>query len=93
MVQIIFLIRQSWVDRHDRKGSDSVCNDWELSKGFQSDPKKEGYKGFKFLSRKIKNSIRGKWLEWENGNINYHWNDIFELWENQSIKYDEKFYQ
>ena len=92
MIQIIFLIRQSWVDRHSRKGSDSVCNDWNLSKGFQSDPKKEGYKGFKFLSRKIKNSIRGKWLEWENGNINYHWEDIFELWESQSKEYDNQYF-
>ena len=88
LVQIVWIVRQSWVDRHNRKGSDQVCNNWVLDRGFQKDPKNEGVKGYKFLSRKIKNSIRGKWLEWENPSINYHWDDIFELWENQSKEYD-----
>lgn len=92
MVQIVFLIRQSWVDRHNRKGMDMVCNDWELDKGFQKDLKNEGVKGCKFLSRKIKNSIRGKWLKFENKNINYHWEDIFELWEDQSKEYDNQYF-
>lgn len=88
IVQIVWIVRQSWVDRHNKKGSDSVCNNWVLDKGFQKDFKNEGVKGYKFLSRKIKNSIRGKWLEYENPSLNYHWNDIFELWENQSKEYD-----
>ena len=92
IIQIVWLIRQSWVDRHNRKGSDSVCDSWVLDKGFQSDPRNEGVKGFEFMSRKIQNSIRGKWLRWENPDIFHSWSDIWDLWKDQSFKYDSKYF-
>ena len=92
IIQIVWLFRQSWVDRHNRKGSDSVCDSWVLDKGFQSDPRNEGVKGFEFMSRKIQNSIRGKWLRWENPDIFHSWSDIWDLWKDQSFKYDSKYF-
>ena len=91
IVQIVWLVRQSWVDRHGRKDSDKVSDNWFLNKGFQKDLKNEGVKGYRFMSRKIQNSIRGKWLKYESSSLNYHWEDIFELWEDQGKKYDENF--
>ena len=91
IIQIMWLIRQSWVDRHDRKGSDSIS--WELKKGFQKfeNRRNVGKMGFKYLSRKIKNSIRGKWLKWEMKELNENWDSIFSEWERLSKKYDQKF--
>ena len=91
IVQIMWMIRQSWIDRHGRKGCDSIS--WNLDKGFQkvSNRRKVGKMGYQFLSRKIKNSIRGKWLKYEMEEIHNNWNEIFSEWERLSIKYDEKF--
>jgi len=91
LVQIMWLVRQSWLDRHGRIGRDKVSDNWNLEKGFQKDKSKEGIDGFNSVSKKIQNSPFGKWLKFENENLFYHWNDLFELWENQSRGFDEKF--
>ena len=77
LVIMVWVIRQSWVDRHNRKGSDSIS--WEMKKGFQkeSNKRKEGILSYQFLSRKIKNSIRGKWLKYENEYLYKNWDSIF----------------
>ncbi|HIG57810.1 MAG TPA: hypothetical protein EYQ21_00200 [Flavobacteriales bacterium] len=93
IIQIMFLVRQSWVDRHNRKDRDKICDDWNLSKRFQleENKNKEGILGYEKLSNKIQNSIRGKWLKYENKNLNYYWEDIFNEWKNKGLEYDSNY--
>ena len=93
LVQIMWIVRQSWLDRHGRMGRDKVSDNWNLDKGFQKKDNREGINSFNSVSKKIQNSPLGKWLKFENKNLFHSWNDLFELWENQSVEFDEKFDQ
>jgi len=93
LVQIMWLIRQSWLDRHNRQGRDKVCDNWILDRKFQKKNNREGIESFRSVSKKIQNSPLGKWLKYENENLFHSWEDLFQLWENQSVKFDENFNQ
>ena len=93
LVQILWLVRQSWIDRHGRMGRDKVSDNWNLDRKFQKKDSKEGINSFNSVSKKIQNSPFGKWLRFENENIFHNWNYLFQLWESKSIEFDEKFDQ